>query len=311
VKYFRYTDFFSVQKLVLDALGVTSVAAVIGGSMGGMATLEWPLCTPAGYVKSIIPIATASKQSAWGISWSAIQRNCILGDPTFKGGNYIPDPAGQPYVGLATARQVAMLTYRSSISFDRRFGRKPAPNNSPHPKACSNGCMTNGNTSSIITKVSGRERPSFSAQSYLQYQGEKFLRRFDANCYLHMIDKMDLYDLTRGRSQLPTDDEVTVLSTVLASLPPNALVIGVETDLLFRPEQQAELAALMPDAELIVVPSQDGHDGFLLEFNMLNEVISRYLKGRFPQFYEAEAVQMNTNGSMDTRVRSSVFGEME
>ncbi|KAL1979630.1 hypothetical protein VTN96DRAFT_5433 [Rasamsonia emersonii] len=300
-------DDVRVQKLVLDALGVASVAAVIGGSMGGMATLEWPLCTPAGYVKSIIPIATAARQSAWGISWSAVQRNCIRADPAYHGGYYNPDPAGQPYAGLATARQVAMLTYRSSVSFERRFGRKPAEVKTY--TYGNSGIVTNGE--SITKKPSPRpdEKPCFAAQSYLQYQGEKFLCRFDANCYLHLIDKMDLHDVARGRRCDAAADDSTVVSTILGSLPSKALVIGVESDILFRLEQQAELAALIPDAELVVVPSQDGHDGFLLEFDMLNEVISRYLKDRFPQFYEGEPALVDVG--MDPRVKSSVFGEME
>lgn len=84
------------HKYVLDALGVQSVAAVIGGSMGGMTTLEWPLCTAPGYVKSIIPIATAADHSAWGISWAETQRQCIYSDPKFDDGYYDPLPEGNP-----------------------------------------------------------------------------------------------------------------------------------------------------------------------------------------------------------------------
>lgn len=296
----------SVQKLVLDALGVTSVAAVIGGSMGGMATLEWPLCTPPGYVKRIVPIATAARQNAWGISWSAVQRSCIVHDPGFRDGKYVPDPAGQPYVGMATARQIAMLTYRSATSFDQRFGR-----NLPlsQDQRLSKKGQVNGMMVTAISSDTQLSKLDFAAQGYLQYQGDKFLQRFDANCYLHMLDKMDLHDLTRERSE-SEDDETAGLARILSSMPRHPLVVSVETDLLFRPEQQVELAAMMPDAELVLVPSQDGHDGFLLEFEVLNNAISRYLQEQFPSFYEGDPM-IKTDIDMNIGVKSSLFGEME
>ncbi|KAL2004049.1 hypothetical protein VTN02DRAFT_847 [Thermoascus thermophilus] len=331
-------DDVQIHKLVLDALGVKSVAAVIGGSMGGMATLEWPLCTPAGYVKNIIPIATAAKQSAWGIGWSDVQRSCILNDPGYQGGHYPPNPDGQPYAGLATARQVAMLTYRSAVSFDKRFDRKPAvvktrtatcpsTNSSTNCPLSTNGYKGNGAGSTLTPPEpqktmgggpldDGAKKVGFSVQSYLQYQGEKFLRRFDANCYLHLIDKMDLHDLARGRQHSSTENDATssshdnreAMTTILRSLPPKPLVIGAETDLLFRPAYQVELADAIPEAELVIIPSQDGHDGFLLEFEILNTKIAQHLRALFPRFYEGEAFDVRET---DTGVKNSVFGEME
>lgn len=95
--------------------------------MGGMTTIEWPLCTPPGFVKAVVPIATSVAQSAWRISWSEIQRRCILSDPFFRDGYY--ELNQQPTSGLATARMVAMLTYRSGESFEKRFGRKSSREN--------------------------------------------------------------------------------------------------------------------------------------------------------------------------------------
>ena len=127
-----------LHKLVLDHLGVSSVAVAIGGSMGGMAILEWPLCTPAGYVRQIIPMATSARHSAWCISWGEAQRQSIYSDPAYEDGYYISQPAS----GLAAARMAALLTYRSRDSFESRFGRKPqppantgiiTPPESPHP----------------------------------------------------------------------------------------------------------------------------------------------------------------------------------
>src|SRR6266404_4196393 len=110
-----------LHKLVLDHLGVSSVAVIIGGSMGGMTVLEWPLCTEKGYVRHIIPIATSARHSAWCISWGEAQRQSIYSDPGYQDGYY----TAQPTSGLAAARMAALLTYRSRDSFENRFGRRP------------------------------------------------------------------------------------------------------------------------------------------------------------------------------------------
>ncbi|KAJ9262852.1 hypothetical protein DTO021C3_2966 [Paecilomyces variotii] len=284
------------QKLVLDALGVSSVAAVIGGSMGGMTTIEWPLCTPPGFVRTIIPIGTSVAQSAWGISWSEVQRRCIRSDPLFRDGYY--EPNQQPTSGLATARMVAMLTYRSGESFEKRFGRKPSSQTKcltppTEPAAC------NGSSSKLPVKppspaLGSSTTRQFSAQDYLDYQGAKFLRRFDANCYLHLIHKMDMHDIRRGR--VPEDCHLcwngegtlpdNITAKVLSRVPPHGLVIGIDSDVLFLPDQQYHLAACLPDATLTMLKSSDGHDAFLLEFEQLNHLIIDRLKWLFPNMYE-------------------------
>ena len=119
---YTYLPISSIHKLVLDQFQITSIAAVIGGSMGGMHVLEWPLCTPAGYVRNIVPLSTSAAQSAWCIAWAETQRQCIQADPNFHGGHYTDD--AKPTAGLAAARSCAMLTYRSRESFERRFGRR-------------------------------------------------------------------------------------------------------------------------------------------------------------------------------------------
>lgn len=133
----------------------------------------------------------------------------------------------------------------------------------------------------------------FSAQDYLDYQGTKFLRRFDANCYLHLTHKMDMHDIRRGRvpegchahlngEGSPPDNITAILSRV----PSHALVVGIESDVLFLPTQQRDLAASLPDATLAMLKSPDGHDAFLLEFEKLNHLIIDRLKWRFPTMYE-------------------------
>ncbi|KAL2678949.1 hypothetical protein Neosp_009703 [[Neocosmospora] mangrovei] len=278
-------DDVHAHKLVLDALGVCQIAAVIGGSMGGMATLEWPLCTPQGYVQNIIPIATAADHSAWGISWAETQRQCIYADPKFKDGSYEPKPDSQPSAGLAAARMIAMLTYRSCTSFDSRFGRKPQR----HPKTANSTQLdiSRPNPSKPVGDLQAktrREKIAFSAQGYLHYQGEKFIKRFDANCFLHLSNKMDSHDVTRRRT---TKSGPCALKEVLGNIPPRALVVSVESDALFVPEQQERLAACLPEASLETLESSDGHDGFLLEFEQLDRLIQTKLKTALPHLYSS------------------------
>jgi homoserine O-acetyltransferase/O-succinyltransferase len=301
----------SLQKHVLDHLGVSSVAVVVGGSMGGMTVLEWPLCTPKGYIRHVIPIATSARHSAWCISWGEAQRQSIYSDPEYADGYYTNQPAS----GLAAARMTALLTYRSRDSFESRFGRTPqythppkaaevvtpplSPRSAPTDAlAAHNDGLRNVRTLSIPSSTS--PTPIFSAQSYLRYQGNKFVARFDANCYIHITRKLDTHDVARERG-LP--------EAVLAQLPPRALVIGVETDGLFMLSEQRELAAGIPDSELVVIQSQDGHDGFLLEFEQINTHILRFLKREFPGYYRDRSNNAPTE-SFEIR-KASVFGEAE
>ena len=299
-----------LHKLVLDYLGVSSVAVVIGGSMGGMAVLEWPLCTKKGYIRHVIPIATSARHSAWCISWGEAQRQSIYSDPEYADGYYTTQPAS----GLAAARMTALLTYRSRDSFESRFGRTAqrtapgaaaevfTPRGSPSiatedALAAHNDGLRNPRAA---PQPSASPVPHFSAQSYLRYQGSKFVARFDANCYIHITRKLDTHDVTRGRGSL---------EDVLVQLPARALVIGIETDGLFMLSEQREIAAGIPNAELIVIHSQDGHDGFLLEFGQINAHILRFLKREFPGYYRDGSGDAPTD-SFQIR-KTSVFGEAE
>ncbi|KAG1830026.1 Alpha/Beta hydrolase protein [Suillus variegatus] len=334
-------DDVRLHKLVLDNLGVSNVAVVIGGSMGGMAVLEWPLCTPLGYVRHIIPLATSARHSAWCISWGEAQRQSIYSDPLYDDGYYDT----QPSTGLAAARMAALLTYRSRDSFESRFGRRPqvtpvpecsavtpsitladkdlAAHNEGHRNAIRTRPQTQTSTASSpphspTEGPNGMEPnsppPLFSAQSYLRYQGAKFVARFDANCYIHITRKMDTHDIARGRTSILEDPpsptaQSTALAAVIATLPPRALVISVETDGLFTPSEQRELATHIPDAELVVIPSPDGHDGFLLEFEQINTHILRFLRREFPDLYERDEEDV-PEGDFAIK-KTSLFGEAE
>jgi len=349
--------------------------------MGGMTVLEWPLCTPPGFVRHIIPIATSAQHSAWCISWGETQRQCIYSDPGYEDGYYKVQPAS----GLAAARMVALLTYRSRDSFESRFGRKgqverkrvdgkggetahstrvatttttngdTTLNNPPgsptlgkgdplahhndgnrsagNRPSCSCSQPQNGTTTSPVPSDSAtvappenQKPPIFSAQSYLRYQGDKFVARFDANCYIHITRKLDTHDITRGRRPTSADSSQTkdgggdqtlkteeAVAEVLRTLPPRALVIGIETDGLFTPSEQKLIASHVPDAELVMIPSPEGHDGFLLEFELINGHILRFLKKEFPEFYALrEGVDEGAVPTDGFEIKkTSMFGEAE
>ncbi|KAI0370358.1 homoserine O-acetyltransferase [Pilatotrama ljubarskyi] len=325
-------DDVRIHKLVLDHLGVSSVAVVIGGSMGGMAVLEWPLCSPPGYVRRIIPIATSARHSAWCISWGEAQRQSIYSDPSYQDGYYTSQPAS----GLAAARMAALLTYRSRDSFERRFGRKPqklptdavpTPPRSPAFPSADNSLAahndglrnsqsrpsTPGSLPAAERAASPPRPPIFSAQSYLRYQGDKFTSRFDANCYIHITRKLDTHDVARGRLLSPDEDENAALARVLSTEPPRALVIGIESDGLFMPSEQRVIAEHIPDAQLVMVPSPEGHDGFLLEFELINRHILGYLRREFPEYYRTDTGEEVVETPVEdfTIKKTSMFGEAE
>jgi len=313
---------------VLDYLGVRSVAVVIGGSMGGMAVLEWPLCTPPGYVRRVIPLATSARHSAWCISWGEAQRQSIYSDPGYQDGFYTSQPAS----GLAAARMSALLTYRSRDSFESRFGRKPqinksvngtlTPPASPRPSEAGealaahndglrNARVRQSSTSNTqeLQSPTPQKHPIFSAQSYLRYQGDKFTSRFDANCYIHITRKLDTHDVARDRVIDGADGSSPLaLPKVLSTLPSHALVISIATDGLFTTSEQRELAAHIPHAELVVIHSPDGHDGFLLEFEQINTHILHYLKREFPEYYDKDVEVTEEDFTIK---KTSMFGEAE
>jgi len=316
-------DDVNLQKILLDHFGVRTVSVVIGGSMGGMTCLEWPLCTPPGYVLNIVPIATCPRHSAWGISWGEAQRQSIYSDPKYLDGYY--DQDDPPAIGLAAARMAALLTYRSRDSFESRFGRKqvllkPGPSGSSATNGSSDGTgssrpstqqeqliekatlealsahndghrlqsqavptrqserrPSNNDASSSSAEMDAIKSPCqiFSAQSYLRYQGDKFVGRFDANCYIHLTRKLDSHDVDHGRRGAPA----------LLNIPPGALVVAINSDGLFTLVEQQELANSIPDARLVVVESTDGHDGFLLEFEQINRHVLLHLRQRLPHLY--------------------------
>lgn len=238
----------SLHRQILDSLRVRQVAAVIGGSMGGMLALEWAFFGHE-YVRSIVAIATASQQTAWAIGWGETQRQAICSDSRYQSGYYSFE--NSPVAGLEAARMAALLTYRSRDSFERRFGRKK---------------VTTLNHDSPW----GRRKESlFATQTYLRYQAKKFSERFDSNCYISLTEKLDTHDISRGRAE--------TIEEALALIRQPVLVAGVQSDGLYTLADQEKIAQTVPNAKLKEITSNDGHDAFLIESDQLNEMIKQFL----------------------------------
>ncbi|KAK9358007.1 Alpha/Beta hydrolase protein [Lipomyces starkeyi] len=305
-------DDVRIHRLILDDVGVKQVAVALGGSMGGM-------------------LSTSARHSAWCISWGEAQRQCIYSDPKYEDGYYaFEDP---PSSGLTAARMSALLTYRSRNSFESKFGRNvPDPTSHRTPenileenwavhnegfklgkKLASSKALTPDtetpptlNHTSSWTSLNGTKRPQtfFTSQNYLRYQGEKFVKRFDANSYIAITGKLDTHDISRDRE----GDVRHALSTLMQP----ALVIGIESNGLFTFAEQEEIATYMPNARLAKIDSPEGHDAFLLEFAEVNRLVVDFLEEVLPDIMEtAGAPVLNYEEEVETVRYSSTVGEVE
>jgi len=259
----RYTirDMVHVQKRLLDALGVAQLASVIGGSMGGMQVLEWGVMYPS-FVRSIVPIATCARHSAWAIGLNEVARRAITSDPAWQSGRY--DSGHQPEAGLGLARAIAMLSYRSYDSLEAKFGRDRVAGQVGMPVEPPK--EENRNRREVLGEALN---VGFEIESYLTYHGVQLSRRFDANTYLYLTRAMDDHDLSEGRGRL---------REVLANLRMPALVLGIDTDVLYPEREQRALVEGLPNARYEVIRSPHGHDAFLIEFPQLAAQLRRFLQ---------------------------------
>jgi homoserine O-acetyltransferase len=239
---FTVRDIIAVQKKLLDTLGVKRLAAVCGSSLGGMQTLEWGVTYP-DFCETIIPISTAARQSAWCIGLNTAARSAIMSDPVWNNGFY----SQQPMNGLATARMIGMLSYRSAEELEQRFGRR--------------------RQNASLDRFDAGNR--FQVESYLQYQGEKLGKRFDANTYIYLSRAMDMHDVTHDRAPLPE---------VLGSVRARTLCLGVSSDIRYPTHEQKEIVRFIPSAVYQEITSNHGHDAFLIEFGQLNAIIKTFLR---------------------------------
>ncbi|MCX4430575.1 homoserine O-acetyltransferase MetX [Streptomyces mirabilis] len=226
-------DQVAVEADLTDELGIERWALVVGGSMGGMRALEWAVTYPE-RTDALLLLATTAAASAEQIAWANIQLHAIRADPHWRGGDYHDAGPGRgPHTGLGLARRLAHVTYRSEPELTVRFGRAPQGAEDPW----------NG----------GR----YQVESYLDHHAAKLVHRFDASSYVTLAEAMNSHDIGRDRG-----DTRAALRRVTA----RTLVAGVDSDRLYSPSQQAELAAAIPAADhLRLIESPYGHDGFLIE----------------------------------------------
>jgi len=247
--YLTIRDQVAAQAALADLLGIDTWALVVGGSMGGMHVLEWAVMHP-DRVERIAVLAAPPLSSADEIALNSVQAEAIRMDPAFRGGEYYDAPEGEgPHRGLALARRMALLNYRSPTELNDRFERS---------------------WQSGISPLGGGGR--FAVESYLDFHGNKFTRRFDANSYLVLTDAMDSHDVGRDRGGV-----AAALSRVTAT----ALVLGIDSDRLFPVEGQEVIARHLPgniDGDVPhVISSPFGHDAFLIEDALVADQLRRLL----------------------------------
>ena len=242
-------DMVRAQARVADHLGIGVWDAVVGGSMGGMQVLEWGAMFP-DRVRRIAPVASAVSASAMQIAWSAAGRTALALDPRWRGGDYYDaDPGDGPHAGLAIARAIAQIHYRSDDSFQSRFGRELVDANA-------------------LFGLWDR----FEVESYLDYHGEKLVRRFDANSYLLLNRAMDTHDLARGRGSM---------ETAVRRIRARVATASINSDILYPPHQQREIERLVNRAggrcRYVDIDDPNGHDGFLLATEPVGDLIRSLL----------------------------------
>lgn len=230
-------------------LGIERFAAVIGGSMGAMHVLEWAIMAPEA-VERIAVLAAPATTSADQIALNSVQIEAIRTDPAFRGGEFYDAPDGDgPTRGLALARRMAMLNYRTASELNQRFDRS---------------------WQSDLDPLGGDGR--FAVESYLDFHGNKFTRRFDANSYIVLTQAMNSHDIGRGRGGA---------RTALAGIRARSLVLGIDSDRYFPLTGQVEIAAGLRHSvhgpAPVLVESEYGHDGFLIEDDAVGAALAELL----------------------------------
>jgi homoserine O-acetyltransferase len=248
-------DWTRAQRALLDHLGVGRLHAVVGGSVGGMNVLDWARQYPDD-ARRIVPIAAAPRLDAQCLALDAIARRAIRTDPDWRGGDYYDGPG--PDDGLALARQLGHVMYLSKESMARKFGRRAAGRDAARER--------------FPVDPASAFFPYRDVESYLDYQAETFVDRFDANSYLYLTRAMDDFDLAAGY-----DSD----ADALAAFAGEALVMSFTGDWHFTTGQADEVVAAFGDANVPVahqvVDSDHGHDAFLVEPNKVGPPVRDFL----------------------------------
>jgi homoserine O-acetyltransferase len=244
-------DMVRAQRAFLDEIGIARLAAVSGGSLGGMQALEWAILY-ADRVDAIVPIASTHALLPQGVAWNAIARNAITADPDWQNGHYY-GTGRAPNAGMGVARMIGHVTYLSAKSLSDKFGRR---------------LQSGGDIRYVLTD------PEFEVESYLRYQADAFVRRFDANTYLYTSRALTYFDLARQYGGGRLADAVRNVSA-------RTLLIAFSSDWLYPPSCSEELAAALraagKEVELHIIDAPYGHDCFLLEEARQTPMIQEFL----------------------------------
>ena len=245
-------DWVKTQKTLINYLGIQRLSSVIGGSLGGMQALEWNLQFP-NEVKNTIIIAAAPNLTAQNIAFNEVARQSIITDPDFQKGNFYTKK-NKPKRGLRVARMLGHITYLSNDAMKSKFGRKKKNKDFKY----------NFNT-------------EFEIESYLNYQGDKFAKEFDANTYIRMTKALDYYD--------PTKQNKKRLSAVFKKIKSKFLVISFTSDWRFSPSRSKEIVKSLLDNNINVsyaeISAESGHDAFLMSDDHYHEILNSFFKNIF------------------------------
>jgi len=243
-------DMVRAQAMLIDRLGIETLLAVVGGSMGGMQVLQWASAYP-GRVFSALPIACATRHSAQNIAFHEVGRQAVMADPDWRQGRYFEHDV-RPHRGLGVARMAAHITYLSDAALHRKFGRR----------------------------LQDRATPTFSfdadfeVESYLRHQGSSFVERFDANSYLYLTRAMDYFDLAA--------DHEGVLASAFRGTRTRFCVVSFTSDWLFpTPESRSIVHALNAGGARVSfaeIDTDKGHDAFLLDVPEFFDIVRAFLE---------------------------------
>ncbi|MDK8626271.1 homoserine O-acetyltransferase MetX [Corynebacterium appendicis] len=232
----------------LETFGINSMHAIVGGSMGGARALEWTLMYP-DWANYACVIAMSARASAWQIGIQTAQITSIVRDPDWQGGDY-HGTGRAPDAGLAAARRIAHLTYRGEQEIDERFGTMSQPGENP-------------------LGAYRDEHQRFAVQSYLDYQGEQLVKRFDAGSYVAITESLSRHDIGRGRGGL---------NRALAQISVPTMVVGVDTDILYPFHQQEHLSRNIGNLlAMNKIVSPVGHDAFLVETRQMGHILRNFI----------------------------------
>ncbi len=247
-------DMVRTERAFLDELGIERLAAVAGGSLGGMQAFEWAILFP-DQVDGVVAIASTHALHPQGLAWNAIAREAIMRDPAWQGGHYYDGTGDGPNAGMGVARMIGHITYLSAPGLSDKFGRRLQF------------------ADDIRYTMS---EPEFEVESYLRHQADSFVKRFDANTYLYTSRALTYFDLARqhGRGSL---------TRALERVSARTLLIAFSSDWLYPPsgsqDIEAALRGLGKPVELNVIDAPYGHDCFLLEEARQTPIIRHFLEG--------------------------------